>query len=140
MPNNSPRFKEMTFAAVGSEDVYFQRPSGRSQSIQFVGSGNFEASIFGTNDPNYTAAHFVDVTSALFGSATITGATANGSYFFTMYDATNSRMGVGIVTASNGTNTVIEAGDAVVLVGSANMSGIDYVNLTASQLAFDFPQ
>ncbi len=72
MPNNSPRFKEMTFAAVGSEDVYFQRPSGRSQSIQFVGSGNFEASIFGTNDPNYTAAHFVDVTSALFGSATIT--------------------------------------------------------------------
>jgi hypothetical protein len=73
------------------------------------------------------------------GSATITGATAGGSYFFTLYDSTNSKAAIGIVTATNGTSTVIETGDAVVLVGSASMSSSDYAKFNASQLAFDLP-
>jgi hypothetical protein len=76
---------------------------------------------------------------AAIGSATITGATANGSYFVTLYDSTNSKAAIGIVTATNGTNTVIEAGDVVVLVGSLNISSSGYATLTTSQLAFDTP-
>lgn len=76
---------------------------------------------------------------AAIGTATITAVTANGAYFFTMYDLTNSKMAIGIVDASNGTNTVIEAGDTVVLVGTATMSSADYAKLNPYQFAFDFP-
>lgn len=63
------------------------------------------------------------------GTATVTAATANGSYFVTMYDLTNSKALIGIVNDSNGTNTVIESGDVVTLIGSVNMSSADYANL-----------
>ncbi len=72
MPNLSPRYKGNAFAAVGSLDTTFERGEKRNVSVQFVGSGNFEASLLISNDPAYTAAHYVDVTSTLFGVATIT--------------------------------------------------------------------
>jgi hypothetical protein len=76
---------------------------------------------------------------AAIGSATITGATADGAYFFLMYDTSDRKMVIGIVDATNGSNTVIEAGDAVGLVGSANMFDSDYGSFTNSQIVFDLP-
>lgn len=86
-----------------------------------------------------TGATLQQAFNAAIGSATITGATANGSYLFMMHDDTNARTVIGIVTATNGSNTFIEAGDTVVLVGSAFMSGDDYTRFTASQIIFDLP-
>jgi hypothetical protein len=76
---------------------------------------------------------------AAIGTATITGATTNGEYFFTMFDATNGRMAIGIVDASNGTADVIETGDAVILVGTVTMTSGAYAQLSSNQFAFDFP-
>ena len=76
---------------------------------------------------------------AAIGSATITGATSMGEYFFTMYDATNSRMALGIVDASNSTDDVIETGDTVILVGTVTMTSAAYAQINSYQFAFDFP-
>ena len=62
------------------------------------------------------------------GTATVTGATTNKSYFFTMYDTTNAKMVIGIVQDHNTTKT-IESGDVVSLVGSVAMSAADYANI-----------
>ncbi len=69
------------------------------------------------------------------GSATITGASADKSYFFTMYDTTNSRMIIGIVQDHNNSTTTIETGDTVSLVGTVNMSATDYANVNANHFA-----
>jgi hypothetical protein len=67
------------------------------------------------------------------GTTNVTGITKSKSYFFTMYDVTNSRMDVGIVTDT--TNTKINTGDTVSLVASANMSAADYTAITANHFS-----
>jgi hypothetical protein len=90
----------------------------------------------GTGTSGRTLQEFFD---AAIGTATITDATASGAYFVTMYDTTNSRMAIGIVDATNGTDTVIEAGDTVILVGTALMSIAEYGMITTNQFTFEPP-
>ena len=66
---------------------------------------------------------------AAIGATLLTGATSEGSYFFTLFDFTNSRMDIGIVNATGGSDTTIQATDAVALVGSVNMTAADYANI-----------
>ena len=72
---------------------------------------------------------------AAIGSTTITGATADTCYFFTMYDATNGRLVVGIVQDHENNNQVIEAGDVVTLIGTATMSASDFASVGRNQFA-----
>jgi hypothetical protein len=66
---------------------------------------------------------------AAIGSTTITGAVQDTAYFFTMYDATNARIVVGIVQDHNGNDQTIETGDVVSLIGSASLSASDYASM-----------
>jgi hypothetical protein len=73
---------------------------------------------------------------AAIGTATVTGLGAGTEIYFSMYDTTNSRMLVGLVdTVTAGTNTVIETGDAVTLIGSINMTAADYAAFANTNLA-----
>jgi hypothetical protein len=72
---------------------------------------------------------------AAIGTSQVTSSVADKSYFFTMYDITNSKMVLGIVQDQNGTNTKVESGDIVSLVGTASMSATDYANLNASHFS-----
>ena len=63
------------------------------------------------------------------GTSTVTGLTASADTFFTMYDLTNSRAIIGVVDATAGTNTVVQTGDTVSLVGSIAMDTGEYANL-----------
>ncbi len=67
------------------------------------------------------------------GGATITDATLGGAYFFMMYDLTNSKMVLGVVDTSGNTDGVIEAGDDVFIIGSADMSAAAYANVGTNQ-------
>jgi hypothetical protein len=72
---------------------------------------------------------------AAIGTTTITGATQDAAYFFTFYDATNGRLVMGIVQDHNGSDTTIEAGDIVSILGSAPMSAADYANINANHFS-----
>ncbi len=65
----------------------------------------------------------------------MTGLTAGEEAFVSMYDTTNGRMLLLVVDANNGTNTVIETGDVVTLVGSVTMSAADYATFASANLA-----
>jgi S-layer protein len=69
------------------------------------------------------------------GTATITGLTASDDIFFTFYDNTTARMIVGLVDAGGaGTNTIVETGDTVTLIGTVDMTAADYALFTNAQL------
>ena len=68
------------------------------------------------------------------GSAKVTGLVADRSYFFILYDQTNTDLAIGIVQDRHGTDGTIEAGDAVTLVGIADMSATDYATLKKENL------
>jgi hypothetical protein len=72
---------------------------------------------------------------AAIGTATVTGLGAGTEIYFSMYDTTNSRMLVGLVDTASGTNTVIETGDTVSLIGSINMTAADYAAFANTNLA-----
>lgn len=72
---------------------------------------------------------------AAIGTATVTGLGAGTEIYFSMYDTTNLRMLVGLVDAGNGTDTVIETGDVVTLIGSINMTAADYAAFANTNLA-----
>ena len=63
------------------------------------------------------------------GTSTVTGLTAGDDTFFTLYDTTNSRAIIGVVDATATTNTIVQTGDTVSLVGSVAMTAADYSNL-----------
>jgi len=63
---------------------------------------------------------------AAIGTGTVTGLGAGTEGFVSMYDTTNSRMLLMVVDANAGTNTIVETGDAVTLIGSVAMSAADY--------------
>ncbi|MCF1184869.1 hypothetical protein L0E83_15670 [Marichromatium gracile] len=69
------------------------------------------------------------------GTGSVTGLTAGDDIFVSFYDATNSKMVVGVVDATNGTNTVIESGDTVTIVGSIDMTSADYAAFNANNLS-----
>jgi Ca2+-binding RTX toxin-like protein len=72
---------------------------------------------------------------AAIGTATITGLGAKDAIFATIYDITNGRMDILTVNATNGTNTVVETGDVVSLVGTVTMSAADYASFSANNLS-----
>ena len=69
------------------------------------------------------------------GSATVTGLTADKAYFATMYDLTSNKMLILGVQDHNGTNTIMETGDVVNLIGSAAMTATDYGNITTNHFS-----
>lgn len=72
---------------------------------------------------------------AAIGTGTVTGLGAGTEGFFSMYDTTNGRMLIGTVDAAGGTNTIVETGDVVSLVGSITMTATDYANFNANNFA-----
>jgi hypothetical protein len=114
--------------------------------LQFTGSSGTAAIIDATNEivkltQNTGTAGLTlqQAFDAAIGTATITGTTAMATYFFTMYDNTNGRVALGIVDTTNTTDTVIEAGDTVVLVGTLTMTAGAYATLNSNQFVFDVP-
>jgi hypothetical protein len=75
---------------------------------------------------------------AAIGSTTITDATQDAAYFFTLYDVTNGRMVIGIVQDHEGNDSTIESGDIVSLVGTATMSASDYAAINTNHFAIIF--
>jgi len=71
---------------------------------------------------------------AAIGTGQVTEAT-NGVYGASFYDTTNSRMVIVEVNTGNGTNTVIETGDVVRLIGTINMSAADYALIDTDNFA-----
>lgn len=65
------------------------------------------------------------------GNTKVTGLAADRSYFFTLYDQTNTELVIGIVQDRHGTDGTVEAGDEVTLVGIADMSATDYARGTS---------
>lgn len=72
---------------------------------------------------------------AAIGTSTVTGLTAGDDLFFSLYDTTNNRMLVGVVDATANTNTVVESGDTVSLVGTMDMSAADYALFSNANLS-----
>lgn len=70
---------------------------------------------------------------AAIGTSTIT-VTASKEAFFSLYDSTNSLMVIGQVDANSGTNTLVETGDTVRLIGTLNMSAADYALFASANL------
>jgi len=72
---------------------------------------------------------------AAIGSGTITGLGASLEGLVSMYDTTNGRMLLMVVDAGAGTNTIVETGDVVELIGSVVMSAADYANFGANNFS-----
>ncbi|MES2262013.1 MAG: hypothetical protein V4724_26125 [Pseudomonadota bacterium] len=72
---------------------------------------------------------------AAIGTGTVTGLTASDDIFATFYDTTNSKMVLLVVDANSGTNTIVETGDTVTVVGTIDMSAADYAIFSANSLA-----
>lgn len=69
------------------------------------------------------------------GTGTVTGLTAGDDLFFSFYDTTNARAIIGVVNSTAGTNTAIETGDTVTIVGSLSMTAADYNTFGSANLA-----
>ena len=72
---------------------------------------------------------------AAIGTATVTGLTASDDIFVSFYDTTNSKMVIGLVDATNTTNTSVETGDTITIIGSIDMSATDYAAFNANNLS-----
>jgi len=72
---------------------------------------------------------------AAIGTATVTGLTAGDDIFVSFYDTTNSKMVVGLVDATAGTNTVVQSADTITIVGTIDMSATDYAAFNANNLS-----
>jgi len=72
---------------------------------------------------------------AAIGTGTVTGLTAGDDIFVSFYDTTNSKMVIGLVDASATTNTVVETGDTITIVGSIDMTAADYASFSANNLS-----
>ena len=71
------------------------------------------------------------------GTSTVTGVGQGTELFFSLYDTTNSRMVVGIVDSVTANDTVIDTGDIVRLIGTANMTAADYALFTNANLSIN---
>jgi len=73
---------------------------------------------------------------AAIGTGSITGLVAGGAvYAGLMYDTTNSKAVLFAVNDATATNTVIDTGDAIKVIGAIDMSAADYANLSAVNFA-----
>lgn len=72
---------------------------------------------------------------AAIGTGTVTGLVAGDDIFVSFYDTTNSKMVVGLVDATAGTNTVVETGDTITLIGTIDMSAADFASFNANNLS-----
>ncbi len=73
---------------------------------------------------------------AAIGTATVTGLTAATRMAGSFYNTTDGVMVLFEVLSTNGTNTVIETGDAIAVIAKITMSQTDYTNFTTSDLSF----
>ena len=69
------------------------------------------------------------------GTGTVTGLGAQDAIFAMFYDTTNAAAIIGIVDATNTTNTVFETGDTFQMIGSMAMSSADYTAFSNVSLA-----
>jgi hypothetical protein len=72
---------------------------------------------------------------AAIGTATVTGMGAGRDIFASYYDTTNSAAVFLSVSTASGTNTVLETGDTVTLIGTVNMTASDYGLFSNANLA-----
>ena len=72
---------------------------------------------------------------AAIGTSTVTGFTQGQETFFTLYDTTNSRMAIGLVDSVTANDTIIDTGDIVTLIGTMNMTAVDYALFGIANLA-----
>jgi hypothetical protein len=72
---------------------------------------------------------------AAIGTGTVTGLGAGTEAFVSFYDTTNSRAVFLVVDANSGTNTVVETGDTVTLIGTVAMSSTDYGTFSSNNFA-----
>jgi len=71
------------------------------------------------------------------GTSTVTGVGAGTELYFSLYDTTNSRMVVGLVDSVTTTDTSINTGDIVTLIGSLNMTAADYALFASANLSIN---
>jgi len=77
-----------------------------------------------------------DLFNAAIGTSTITGFTNGDDVFVSLFDSTNLRMVILSVDVAGGaTNTVLETGDVVTLVGTIDMTSANYTSFAAANLA-----
>lgn len=72
---------------------------------------------------------------AAIGTGKVTGLTAGDDIFVSFYDTTNSKMVVGLVDATATTNTAVETGDTIKIIGSIDMTAADYAAFNANNLS-----
>jgi hypothetical protein len=88
-----------------------------------------------TTSVDTTGLTFQETFDTAIGNAKVTGLATDRSYFFTLYDQTNGNMVVGIVDDHNGSDSAVEAGDAISLIGIAPMSATDYSHISTNNFA-----
>ncbi|MCO6437686.1 MAG: calcium-binding protein [Phycisphaerae bacterium] len=71
---------------------------------------------------------------AAIGSATVTGLTAGTSMAGSFYDTTAGQCVVFEALSTNGTGTIIEAGDVIRVIAKIGMSQSDYTSFTAADI------
>jgi S-layer protein len=74
------------------------------------------------------------VFNAAIGSSTVIGLTASTEHLVLAYDATAGRALVLDVTVTATTNTTLETGDSVTVIGSITMTAADYANFGANNI------
>lgn len=72
---------------------------------------------------------------AAIGTASVTGLGAGRDIFASYYDTTNSVAVFVSVNTTAGTNTVLESGDTVTLIGTVNMTAADYALFSNANLS-----
>jgi methionine-rich copper-binding protein CopC len=72
---------------------------------------------------------------AAIGTGTVTGLGIGTEALVSYYDTTASRMVLLVVDAALTTNTIIETGDAVTLIGTIDMSAADYASFGSNNFA-----
>ena len=72
---------------------------------------------------------------AAIGTGTVTGLTASDDIFVSFYDITNSKMVIGLVDAAATSNTVVQSGDTITIIGSIDMTAADYAAFNANNLS-----
>lgn len=118
----------------GQGAINIQSVTANAAAAAIVSAANTLVKLTTVQTPTNGATTFQTMFDNALGTATITGATANNLYVFTIYDQTNSRMDIGVVNPG-AANTVIAAADVVALVGTVNMSATDYITFATNNVA-----
>jgi hypothetical protein len=120
-----------TGAAVTGGDVGSVLSNVTGGSVAGAAGNN----IFKLVTPTAAGADVQATFDAAMGAGKFTGLTASKDYAVTIYDSTNNVVDILSVNSNNGTNTAIEAGDTVRLIGTISMSAADYASFGNTQVS-----